>query len=128
VVERRRGLDSVVPRLVVDGFVQIFSSGVIGHFEPFHGGARPQAERGGHRHALAVERLQHARHRRCHSVDVKLIIAVGRFDPPGVEQRQRGVEDGAHVVQPGLQHVSTVDKLRVRLVDDFQGFFGTVGW
>ena len=113
-------LDAVIARLVLDGVVQVLPVRIVGHFQPFHGGAGADAQRGGHRHAFPVERLQHARHRGRHPVDVELVIAVGGLDPAGIQQGQGRVEDGAHVVHPGVQHVHAVDELRIDRLDGLQ--------
>jgi len=104
----------------MDGIVQVLPARVVCHCQPFQAGARANAKRGCDGAAFAVHRLKQFGDRRGNAVDVELKIPVGGLNPAGVQQCDGGVEDRAHVVQPGLEHVAAVDVLRVNVVDGVQ--------
>ena len=120
VVQRGRRLDPIIAGLVVNGFVQGFAARVVCQRQPFQPGARPNPQRRSDRAAFPVHRFQQFGDGRGNPVNVKLKIAVGGFNPAGIEQGDGWVEDGAHVVQPGLQHVSAVNILWENAVDGVQ--------
>jgi len=112
----------------VDRLVEILALGVVGHLQPFQCRLCADAQRCGHGHPLSVEHLQHPGDRRCHSLDVKLVVTVGRLDTPRVQQREGRVKDRTHVVEPGAQHIDPVDVLRIGRRQRLQDFCRACGW
>ncbi len=105
--------DAPVSGIGVHRFVEIAAQCAVSAFEPFLCRLRANAHRRRHRHPLSIQCRQHPRCGRRNPVHVKLEIALPRLDPPGIEQRQRGVEDCPHVVQPGVEHIFGRDELRI---------------